>query len=592
VLAFAVASRSEAPLPTQASGHVSPPFIPGVEVSAAPESTGEDDQRLEILVGEDALAARALIEALGGTVELESGGRLQVRIPSSEGRHALAASLGAGRMQEPVLGVPLQASELSRSLLGVDRWRDAGFTGYGVKLAVLDGGFRGYESRLGRTLPSQVVARSFRVGNGPESGTDHGTLAAEVAYSIAPGARLYLVSFGTLTELSAAVDYLLEEQVDVVSFSLGFLHSGPGDGGGPVDEIVGRGASAGAVWAVAAGNWAQEHWQGPYVDANADSIHEFAVGLTGNGRYFQAGDLISVSLRWDDAWGSACSDFDLELFAPSGSLVRASRRIQSCAGDPVEGFQVLATETGSYIARIVGAEVRAEHTLDLLLVGSPDRGESLDFVSALGSLSEPADNARVLTVGALGGGSPLGAAPFSSRGPTADGRAKPEVLSPTGGAFPSGSAFAGTSAAAPHVAGVLALLREGLPGLGPRELTRELLLRSIDLGRGTPGAPEVLAGLGSVNGLGPLLPAGAAQARFIGSPPRGSGLSLLVYLGPSGYPTRFAHLLEPGRTTLAYFRFDEATQTFDRYIVGAPSQVQTFTTLSSGTAYVVRFGDP
>ena len=54
--AFAAASRSEAPLSTQASGHVSPPLSPDDGPSAAPESPTDDDQRLEILVGEDALA--------------------------------------------------------------------------------------------------------------------------------------------------------------------------------------------------------------------------------------------------------------------------------------------------------------------------------------------------------------------------------------------------------------------------------------------------------------------------------------------------------------------------------------------------------
>ncbi|MSP22326.1 MAG: hypothetical protein EXR66_04820 [Dehalococcoidia bacterium] len=574
-------SRHPASTSTVSAAEVPPEVTPPATVPR---------ERVELTFGADPESVRALIEELGGTVELESGGRLQVLVTTAA-RDALAASVGLGRLQEPLLVVPLQASSLSRGLLGVDRWRDAGFTGYGVKVAILDGGFRGYESRLGRTLPAQVVARSFRVGVAPEAGTDHGTLAAEVVYSIAPGAQIYLLSFGTLTELSAAVDFLIEEKIDVVSFSLGFLHSGAGDGTGPVNDIVGRGVSGGGAWSVAAGNWAREHWRGHYVDTNGDSVHEFALGLTGNRRFFQVGDLVSVSLRWDDAWGAACSDFDLELFAPSGSLVRASRRTQNCSGYPVEGLQVLATETGSYEVRIVGADVRAAHTLDLLIVGSPDRGESIDFVTPLGSLSEPADHPGVVSVGALGSGAPLGAAPFSSRGPTVDGRAKPEVLSPTGGVLPSGSAFAGTSAAAPHVAGVLALLREGLPTLPPQEVARELLVRSIDFGRGAPGAPEVLAGLGAVSGLGRLLPPGANQARYIGVPPRRGGRALLVYVGPTGYPTRFGHLLSPGQTPRAYFRFDQATQDFDRYIVGAPAQVQTFDVLTSGTAYVVRFAE-
>ncbi|MCH7994959.1 MAG: hypothetical protein IIB57_11030, partial [Planctomycetes bacterium] len=95
-----------------------------------------------------------------------------------------------------------------------------------------------------------------------EGGIDHGMRAAEIVYRVAPRAQIYLLSFATVTELSAAVDFIVAEGIDVVSFSLGFIHNGPGDGSGPVDEIVSRGTQSGASWTVAAGNWAQQHWSG------------------------------------------------------------------------------------------------------------------------------------------------------------------------------------------------------------------------------------------------------------------------------------------------------------------------------------------
>src|SRR5436305_963540 len=46
--------------------------------------------------------------------------------------------------------------------LGVDQWHKAGLRGRGVKVLVLDYGFPGYRDLLGKTLPREVTAQSFR----------------------------------------------------------------------------------------------------------------------------------------------------------------------------------------------------------------------------------------------------------------------------------------------------------------------------------------------------------------------------------------------------------------------------------------------
>jgi hypothetical protein len=99
------------------------------------------------------------------------------------------------------------------------------------------------------------------------------------------------------------------------------------------------------------------------------------------------------------------------------------------------------------------------------MLGSSDRGEVLELATAAGSLAQPPDNARVLTVCAPDGdGTVGGAATCSSRGPTVDGRLKPDVLAPVGLADELRQLFAGTSATAPHAAGMLALLGEAFAG--------------------------------------------------------------------------------------------------------------------------------
>ena len=566
--------------------------------SRRPAQTPSPSERVELTALGDPDGVASYLEHLGATIEVRSQRRIQALIPTAR-LPELRAARSMLRIEPPARFVALDVDSATE-LINADRWHAAGFTGHGVRVAVVDAGFDGYQELLGVTLPQRVQAVSFRTDGALENGTDHGTRAAQVVHLVAPGAELYLLNFETLTELSAAVDFILERDIDVVSFSLGFIHSGPGDGSGPVNEIVTRGADGGATWVVAAGNWARQHWAGEFADSDEDSIHEFAPGESQNGRTFRAGDLVIVSLRWDDEWGAACSDYDLELFGPDGSLVRASRQAQDCAGDPVEGLQVLATEAGRYEVRIVKASADEPRDLDLMVVGSPGRRESLDRFVEEGSLSEPADHPSVVTVGAVSGVEPLAVDLFSSRGPTIDGREKPEVVAPTGlvGALEGGAAFAGTSAAAPHVAGVAALLREAFPRAATEEIRAQLASRALALPSeglvdgDTRGNGGGLAYLGSLSGLGALLPVGAEEARIRGVLPPSAGLAILVYSGPDGYPLRFAHLLTEGREPLAWFRFDVAGQRWDRYIVGAPAAVNSFASVQNGGVLMARFAAP
>jgi len=255
---------------------------------------------------------------------------------------------------------------------------------------------------------------------------------------------------------------------------------------------------------------------------------------------------------------------------------------------------VLATQAGRFAVRIVKASDDEPRRLDLMVVGSPGRGEELDRFVEAGSLSEPADHLSVITVGAVLGFEPLSVEPFSSRGPTADGRTKPEVVSPTGlvGAFEGGQLFSGTSAAAPHVAGVVALLLQAFPKADAAEVRSQLMSRAVDLPSEDGGPGDALATLGSLAGLGLLLPVGADEARLDGALPPSEGLALLAYGGPDGYPLRFAHLLTGEREPVAWFRLEVGEQRWERYIVGGPAFVSTFQTVEDGDVLVARIAAP
>ena len=112
-------------------------------------------------------------------------------------------------------------------------------------------------------------------------------------------------------------------------------------------------------------------------------------------------------------------------------------------------------------------------------------------------VSTPADADSVITVGAVGPDSTV--LPFSSRGPTADGRVKPDVAALGRGVTAAWESdqyaqVSGTSFAAPLVTGVVAQMLEVNPSLTPMDV-RSLLRRTASQAH----APDTTLGWGIVN---------------------------------------------------------------------------------------------
>ena len=118
-------------------------------------------------------------------------------------------------------------------------------------------------------------------------------------------------------------------------------------------------------------------------------------------------------------------------------------------------------------------------------------GNSGPGVSTVGS---PGCACQVITVGATNDSDQI--TNFSSRGPTGDGRVKPDVCFPGFGiiaARAEGTSMgtpidarytsaSGTSMATPHASGVAALLLQARPGIAPAEVKLRLMEAAINLG--------------------------------------------------------------------------------------------------------------
>jgi len=401
-------------------------------------------------------------------------GLQKVVVPLANLESFLTQMAGKARVRLPFEPVPMAATSEGVNLVGAAAFHAQGITGAGVKIAVIDVGFAGLSASQARgDLPYSVITRDF-TGTGIDTGLSHGTAVAEIVYDIAPGATLYLVKIANEVDLDNAVTYCIGEGVHIIVHSLGWFNTNFYDGTGTLAQIVNRAASAGILWVQAAGNSGRRHYGPTFTDANSDGWHDIDVTLTAN-----AGDRILLYLTWD-SWPQSADDYDLFLFDPAGNLVASSTKTQAGAEQPTERIYATATVSGTYRVRIQKASGAAKR-LALFSVY-----QDLSPFDAASSLVAPADVDAALSVAAIGWQNYTTgpAEPYSSRGPTKDGRQKPDLSAPdnvtTGVSYYN--PFPGTSAAAPHVAGVAALFKAENPGLSAADLRARLLSFCVSMG--------------------------------------------------------------------------------------------------------------
>lgn len=396
----------------------------------------------------------------------------------------------------------------------------------------------------------------FRLCGFPGAGAE-GTALLEVVHDLAPGAQLAFSNASTSLEFNAAVNALAADN-DVVVDDLGFFGE-PANGQSSVSRntaaALNNPANRIRTYITSVGNAANDHYFGRFVDSGVDGTTVPGVNSPGRLHLFQRTeettdvlslgnqpyDVISlpkngqvvIVLTWDDPAGGSGNDYDLYLVEErSGRVVARGADAQRGAQDPLE-FIVYANrgESGMHRILIQNAGNAAPRNLNLfafrpqcafdgprpLVAG---RSERHNYNTAARSLPAQSDSGgtpvSAISVGAICSASPEAAAVFasasapnascndrthgtiqffSSRGPTIDGRIKPDISAIDGvsitGSGRFGSPFFGTSAASPHVAGIAALVLQAAPCLrstGPgalapaaaRAALRDLILDGAD----------------------------------------------------------------------------------------------------------------
>ncbi len=465
-----------------------------------------------ILDTEDSAALQKELEAEGVIIVASYGNQVNIAIPmalieeqiKAENPDLILTRISnldhVIRLELPTRANPKQQGGTQGQGVNVtqaDKWHEQGITGQGVKVGVLDLGFGGYEQLLGTELPENVVIKAF----GDPYNLDeevHGTACAEIVHEMAPDAELYLAYYdGSDAAMGEAVEWLMSQGVDIITNSTGSNGTTPMDGSGFAAELVDKARNAGIFWVNAAGNEADVHWRGPFNDSDGNNIHEFSPDNELLPFMAPAGYPVQIVLSWDD-WQNIDQDYDLILTTRDGDILATSEETQDGqrGREPIEGFDYEFDEEGVYALAIQNYEgnARGDATFDIFINGGLIHP---DFAMPERSLSSPSDARGAFAVGAVNWADDV-LEPYSSQGPTADGRLKPDLAAPSvvDSASYAPEAFNGTSAATPHVAGALALILQLFPDFTPDDLTQFLDDRAKDLG--DPG-PDNQFGAGRLN---------------------------------------------------------------------------------------------
>jgi len=343
---------------------------------------------------------------------------------------------------------------------------------------------------------NDTTGRPGGIDGGSGTSTTHGDASAEIVTDVAPGVDLVLISVESYVDLLNAVDYIENNDwgegeshlnIDAVSMSLGLGGGLPNDGTADLDQAIDASVQNGTVWAISAGNEANgKHWNGTFQDTNGNGFHEFAVEDESVDECNVVSGPVEVILQWND-WPESSQDYDLYLYEVQndgsvGPRVATSETPQTGMQPPGE---VLSWGGPGYYCFTI-FRYDADGSADFDVFVAPD-GRSMQYSTATRSVVIPATSELATTVGAVKYDT-LSLRPYSSRGPTIDGRVKPTLTGPDGVSTDAygENGYPGTSAAAPHVAGVAALIRDAAPDVDAVNVSTRLQTTADPLGTSTP----------------------------------------------------------------------------------------------------------
>ncbi len=483
------------------------------------------------------------IESLGGKVH-SSFARWQAiratlpfdQLETLAGESAIrgirAADLYMTQMMNTTEGDVAHGADTARTNFGVD--------GTGVSVGVISDSVDALaDVQASGDLPGTVTVLEDQSGN---PGTSEGTALMEIVHDMAPGADLFFATAaGGQAQFAANILALEEEGCKViVDDVLYFAEPVFQDGivAQAVDEVAAKGvaffSAAGNSGNLAAGTAGV--WEGLYsattlpapLAAAGMSAHDFGAGANSNEITFDPPVLIT--LQWSDPFGGSDNDYDLFLLNDTlTTVIAASNNSQNGTQDPIEFILSNGDDDlGNHLVVVkVNGDDRFLHLnthRGRLDVGTD--GQIFGHPAAVSAIAVAAVDVATAGGGVFTGGAGNPPETFNSDGPrriffdvdgnpvgalssfggqSSEVRQKPDVAAADGvsTATPGFETFFGSSASAPHLAAIAALLEEIISSLDSNGVKDRFTKDALDIGitgtdnvsgSGIPNADQILDG--------------------------------------------------------------------------------------------------
>lgn len=496
--------------------------------------------RVDIRTEGDTATLATMLAAADFEVELvvPDLGRWQGWIPADQ-IEAISQIEGVLSVGEPTYGSFAAGAALSegdqalnaalaRALYDVD--------GSGVHIAVISDGIVGLaQAQQTGEAPKLVDARAF--GAGDLNAGQEGTVMIEIIHDLAPGASVSFAAVSTDVDHIVAVNHyapLVDIIVDDISYA--FPADQRSDVSTNTTQALERHDWRLRLYVTAAGNWGESHWSGewlPGIDGREIGLpqrgatHEFSESTldaphfgAGNGFQVETDAQIRIALFWDDQWGRSTNNYNLYLLSADGDILAQAETTQGIGVNhhfPREHlvYDHDGPDSTIYVVIQNHQDDAEPVVLQLFVFSLAGLQVQLQHRVADGSILAQSDAEGAITVAAVNVGRDQVAA-YSSRGPTVNGALKPDIAAVDSVTVSETTRFAprfsGSSAAAPHVAAVGALLLESQPALTAadggnavleRDLIRQFLLSTAqDL---PPAGPDPASGTGLIDANAALL---------------------------------------------------------------------------------------